>query len=271
MLEHPAEAFAYYALRGRARVVCEEKHMGSRAVSCVARDAEAARRRFGVGDGRAAVAVAHGPRVLRPTEAMSKSALLARLRAGGDATGFWESSRADWFLLDAELMPWSAKARALLRGQYAPVGAAATATLGRGGGADRRRSRAGSDAGPEAERLRVRRAKAEAFVAAYGRYCWDVASVDDLRLAPFHLLATEGAGTSTVDAPLAHDDARRAGRAPIPGVSWPRAGARSTCPTRPPSAEATGWWESSPPRRRRHGREAGAFVARAGAVTSSPR
>jgi protein phosphatase len=31
------------------------------------------------------------------------------------------------------------------------------------------------------------------YVDAYGRYCWDVTSLDDLRLAPFHLLASERA------------------------------------------------------------------------------
>ena len=30
------------------------------------------------------------------------------------------------------------------------------------------------------------------FVAAYRQYCWPVQSLDDLKLAPFHLLATEG-------------------------------------------------------------------------------
>ncbi len=30
------------------------------------------------------------------------------------------------------------------------------------------------------------------FVAAYRQYCWPVSSIDDLKLAPFHLLATEG-------------------------------------------------------------------------------
>ena len=48
LLEHPAEAFAYFRREGVAAVVCEEKHMGSRAVVIVCRDEEAARRRFGV-------------------------------------------------------------------------------------------------------------------------------------------------------------------------------------------------------------------------------
>src|SRR5207249_11221571 len=47
-LEHPAEAFAYYRNHGIQTVVCEEKHMGSRAVIVVCRDEAAARRRFGI-------------------------------------------------------------------------------------------------------------------------------------------------------------------------------------------------------------------------------
>ena len=50
LLEHPAEAFASFRRDGVARVVCEEKHMGSRAVVVVCEDAEVAARRFGVAD-----------------------------------------------------------------------------------------------------------------------------------------------------------------------------------------------------------------------------
>ena len=38
-LEHPAEAFAYFAEHGVERVVCEQKHMGSRALVIVGRSA----------------------------------------------------------------------------------------------------------------------------------------------------------------------------------------------------------------------------------------
>jgi protein phosphatase len=48
LLEHPAEAFAFYRAQGVPAVVCEEKHMGSRAVVVVCKDAETARERFGV-------------------------------------------------------------------------------------------------------------------------------------------------------------------------------------------------------------------------------
>ncbi|HKR10620.1 MAG TPA: hypothetical protein VJT15_01090, partial [Pyrinomonadaceae bacterium] len=42
------------------------------------------------------------------------------------------------------------------------------------------------------ERYRERAEAAEQYVDAYRRYCWPVQSLDDLKLAPFHLLATEG-------------------------------------------------------------------------------
>jgi protein phosphatase len=48
LLEHPAEAFNYYRAHGVPKVVCEEKHMGSRAVVIVCRDEDVARTRFGV-------------------------------------------------------------------------------------------------------------------------------------------------------------------------------------------------------------------------------
>ena len=50
-----------------------------------------------------------------------------------------------------------------------------------------------SDFSPLVERYRQRLEMAEKYIAAYRQYCWSVSSLNDLRLAPFHLLATEGA------------------------------------------------------------------------------
>ncbi len=61
-----------------------------------------------------------------------------------------------------------------------------------------KRPRAGWRATSERTRLQVEgeyRRRAEdvgRFVAAYRQYCWRVESLADLKLAPFHLLATEG-------------------------------------------------------------------------------
>lgn len=191
LLEHPAEAFAYYRHEGVPRVVCQEKHMGSRAVVVVCRDEDAARRRFGVVDeGIGIVYTRTGRRFF--TETALEAEFLARLQAAVGAGGLWEELGTDWLCLDAELMPWSAKAQELLRHQYAAVGAAARTSLGEAVAVLEQAAGRGQ-AQALLERYRTRSALADQYVGAYRRYCWEVASVTDLKLAPFHVLATEGA------------------------------------------------------------------------------
>jgi protein phosphatase len=192
LLEHPAEAFAYYRQAGVARVVCEEKHMGSRAVVVVCRDAETAHRRFGVTTGEIGICYTRTGRRFFDDPAL-EAAFLARVRDALDATDLWATLRSPWVCLDCELMPWSAKAQELLRRQYAAVGAAAgaafAATLPALAGA----AAWEEDAAPLLARYEARAAMLGDYVAAYRRYCWPVHSLADLKLAPFHLLAGEGA------------------------------------------------------------------------------
>jgi protein phosphatase len=98
----------------------------------------------------------------------------------------------DWALLDAEIMPWSAKAEALIRDQHAPAGAAARVGLSAAGDALRRALDRGAPVEPLLEQVGARLEKAEAFAAVVRRYAWPVAGIDDLKIAPFHLLASEG-------------------------------------------------------------------------------
>ncbi|MCI0462400.1 MAG: polynucleotide kinase-phosphatase [Gemmataceae bacterium] len=192
LLEHPAEAFAEYRHEGVPRVVCQAKHMGSRAVVIVCRDEDIARRRFGVaGQGIGICYTRTGRRFFE--DGATEAELLERVRRAAETAGLWERLGTDWLCLDCELMPWSAKAQELLRRQYAPVGSAARAALAEATAV--LSQAAGRD--PEAAALRERySARAEAaglYVDSYRRYCWPVQSVADLRLAPFHLLASEGA------------------------------------------------------------------------------
>jgi protein phosphatase len=194
-LEHPAEAFAYYRGQEIPAVVCEEKHMGSRCVVVVCRDAAAARERFGVAGGETGVMVTRTGRSFFGDAAREK-AFLARLRDALSAAGFWEEFATTWVCLDCELLPWSAKAQELLRQQYAAVGAAGRAALPQSVAALERAAGRLSDADRAAAeetlgRTRQRSEDMERYVAAYRRYCWTVAALDDLKLAPFHLLATE--------------------------------------------------------------------------------
>ncbi|HWS99715.1 MAG TPA: polynucleotide kinase-phosphatase [Pyrinomonadaceae bacterium] len=191
LLEHPAEAFSYFFNQGVARVVCEEKHMGSRAVVVVCRDEEAARKRFGVVGGGDGICYTRTGRRFFDDRAI-EAEFLARVRAAADKAGLWDEFETDWLCLDCELMPWSAKAQELLRQQYAAVGAASRAALGESIAALEGAAANVGDAEPLLARYRQRAVAAEQYTEAYRRYCWPVHSVDDLRLAPFHLLATEG-------------------------------------------------------------------------------
>jgi protein phosphatase len=196
LLEHPAQALAYFRNLGVPRAICEEKHMGSRAVVIVCRDDAAARERFGV-TGESGIVYTRTGRRFFPDAAV-EGEVLARVRSALDASGFWDEFSSTWACLDCELMPWSAKAQELLRAQYAAVGAAGRAALPSAEAAlANAATRMSGEALEALRRVQTEiRAKAEGieqFVAAYRHYCWPVESVDDLRLAPFHLLATEGA------------------------------------------------------------------------------
>jgi protein phosphatase len=190
-LEYPTEVFAYYRREGVPCVVCEEKHMGSRAVVIVCRDEDAARRRFGViGEGIGICYTRTGRRFF--DDAKIEREFLHKVRTACDAAGFWEQFQTDWICLDAELMPWSAKAQELLRQQYAAVGAAAQASLLETVASLEHLAPTNGDALALLERCKARLNAANLYVDAYRHYCWPVQSVSDLKLAPFHLLATEG-------------------------------------------------------------------------------
>ncbi|MEV4944803.1 polynucleotide kinase-phosphatase [Streptomyces sp. NPDC053755] len=197
-LEHPAEAFAQYAADRVERVVCEEKHMGSRAVALVCRDADAARERFGVEGPTGSLHTRTGrPFFDDPTVTEQ---VLERLRTAVSAAGLWEELDTDWLLLDGELMPWSLKSAGLLRSQYAAVGAASRAVFPGALDALERAAARGVAGGVEAllDKQRERAADAEAFTEAYRRYCWPTQGLDGVRFAPFQVLAVRGRSLAAV-------------------------------------------------------------------------
>ncbi|MFJ3089439.1 polynucleotide kinase-phosphatase [Streptomyces sp. NPDC086838] len=200
-LEHPAEAFGEYRAAGVAKVVCEEKHMGSRAVALVCKDAAAARERFGTGgaDGSGPTGALY-TRTGRPflDDSALTETVLGRLRAAVTAAGLWEEWGTDWVLLDAELMPWSLKAGGLLRSQYAAVGAASGAVFPAATGALAAAAARGVDVGALVDRQRDRAEDAAAFTEAYRRYCWSTEGLDGVRLAPFQILAVRGRSLASV-------------------------------------------------------------------------
>ncbi|MEO3815320.1 polynucleotide kinase-phosphatase [Plantactinospora sp. B24E8] len=192
-LEHPTQAFADYRSAGVDRVVCEEKHMGSRAVVLVHRGDTADRgadgtTRFGPGDGVVYTRTGR-PFFGDPLD----RALLDRVRAAATSAGLWAELETDWLLLDCELLPWSAKAGGLIREQYAAVGAAGRAALP---AVLETLDRAGARGLPVAElrdRMSRRAADLARYADAYRAYVRPTDGLDGVTLAPFAVLASEGA------------------------------------------------------------------------------
>jgi protein phosphatase len=238
LLEHPAEAFAYFRHAGVPQVICEEKHMGSRAVVIVCRDENVVRKRFGItGEGIGICYTRTGRRFFDNPNVETE--FLERIRVAATDAGFWQEFKTAWLCLDCELMPWSAKAQELLKQQYSAVGAAARAAVADEVAVLEQGVAHGLDLNNLLSRAISRQQMVNDYVAAYRRYCWSVDSVSDLKLAPFHLLATED--NVHVDKP--HDWhmrtlARLAGGIVIAtpfhviDVTNPKA-----------EAEGIGWWE----------------------------
>ena len=192
LLEHPAEAFAYYSKEHVEKLICEQKHMGSRAVVVVCRDQTTALRRFGVAQDEIGACYTRTGRRFFHDGATEKE-LLCRVQEAVAKSGLWSELATDWLCLDCELMPWSTKAQDLLRQQYAPAGAAARAGLAAAIAALRQANSRSQDVTTLVSRYEARIEMAGQYVEAYRRYCWPVHSLADLKLAPFHLLASEGA------------------------------------------------------------------------------
>ena len=204
-LEYPPEAFEYYRKNGIKNVVCEKKHMGSRAVIVLCHTPETAVKRFGIDDGTSGIIYTRTGRRFFDNPETERN-LLKRLDKVLTDNNFWTDFNTDWVCLDTELMPWSEKAQGLIRTQYAPVGNAGKKSLDTAVKLlEKACSRDSINMEVSAltsgqntnlngllEKYRFRKDAVEKYVSAYREYCWTVNNIDDFRIAPFHILAVEG-------------------------------------------------------------------------------
>lgn len=188
-LERPEEAFEHYRSVGVTEVVCEEKHMGSRAVAVICKDGGVAEKRFRSQERDGVIYTRTGRPFFKTDE---ERAVVDRLRNAATKAGWWDKFETDWFCLDMEIMPWSAKAQSLIERQYAPVGSAAAQGISTAQEALEVAVARGCDVSQLLDKTIARGLAVAAFADAYRQYVWPVASIDDLKIAPFHLLATEG-------------------------------------------------------------------------------
>ncbi|MBA2368186.1 MAG: polynucleotide kinase-phosphatase [Candidatus Protochlamydia sp.] len=185
-LEYPSDAFSYFKSTGTDKVICEKKHMGSRAVVVLCKDLEAAKRKFG-DHRRLGVCYTRSGRAFFNDEGL-EAAFLERMHINVTNANLWNELQTDWICLDCEIMPWSAKAQSLVREQYAAVGAASLHSL-----AAVNSALASTNLTELQEHYQRRLTAVQNYAKAYKPYCWPVSSIADYRIAPFHLLASEGA------------------------------------------------------------------------------
>ena len=196
LLEHPAEAFAYFRKVLKAPiVVCEEKHMGSRAIVIVCRHPGVAEKRFGIakehaGHGLGIVYTRTGRRFL--DDAKLEEGLLDAVRKSAEASGIFERFQTDWLCLDAELMPWSLKAQELISRQYARTANASEGMLEVLTPLLEAAQRRGLRVGELKARTEQRVENTARFRKTMEGYIWPTPKLEDMRLAVFHLLAHEG-------------------------------------------------------------------------------
>ncbi|MCG7633528.1 polynucleotide kinase-phosphatase [Gordonia McavH-238-E] len=183
-LEHPDQAFDHYAKHSVARVICEEKHMGSRAVIRVARD------------GSGSVHSRTGRAFFADRR---QTAVLSRIAEAVAAAGLWAELDTTHLLVDAEVLPWIAKAEAMIRGQYARVGAAATSALPATIDVLTAAEARGADVGDLLARTRMRAVNAGLFVDSYRHHVQPIASPLGVQVAPFQVLAGDAATYETRD------------------------------------------------------------------------
>ncbi|WP_205508922.1 polynucleotide kinase-phosphatase [Longitalea arenae] len=190
-LEYPTEAFEYYKTVGVEKVICEEKHMGSRVVVIVGRDEKAILQTFGIEkEGIGVVYTRTGRNYFNDKKTEQDFLLLVNNAL--ERSGFYDRFQTSWVCLDAELMPWSAKAQSLLESQYGSVGAAATQGLSGAVEALQQAAVRNEAVLPLLEKYKLKKEQTNQFIHAYRRYCWPVHKLTDYKLAPFHILATEG-------------------------------------------------------------------------------
>lgn len=182
-LEHPKEAFDYYRSHGVEQLIAEKKHMGSRAILLLFKDKSAATKAVGTPmDG--IIYTRAGRRFFdKETEMKVVRQLTDELKE----KNYFEVYNTDFVLLDAEIMPWNLKAKELIRKQYAHV--SETAMLDRSKLVEKLTTAHYTDVSDWLMEYKDKLKNAEVFKEVFQKYCWSVDGLEEIQIAPFHVLA----------------------------------------------------------------------------------
>lgn len=199
-LEHPDEALRYYAEQGVERAVVQEKHRGVRAVIVCCRDEVTAMRRFGAGADELGVCYGRTGRPSPPVPELQRG-LISAVRAGAEAAGLFAEMESPWLAFEAVLMPRSVAhgtdgvpgGADAIRRRLEPLGLRRRACLREAVTALEAAEQLGVEVSGILDRQSRRLDTAERYLLALRRRERLPLALDDLRLAPLQMLASEGA------------------------------------------------------------------------------
>ena len=192
LLEHPDEAFAAYAARRRhdARLRGEAHGLAGRRAGLPRRRGRG--ERFGATDGETGAVYTRTGRSFFDRATLTEQ-LLAGVRAAVDRRRPVGRARHRLAAARRRAAAVVGQGRATCCATSTPRSAPPPAPRCRPRSpACEAAPRPGIDVGDLLARTRARAANAEAFTAAYRRYCWPTDGLDGVRLAPFQVLATRG-------------------------------------------------------------------------------
>lgn len=190
-LEHPSDSFKFFRKNRISKVICQEKHMGSRAVVIICKDANVVKTRFGVDEDRIGICYTRTGRNFF-TDVEIESQVLNKIHSAVEKADLWAKLNTDWICLDCELMPWSAKAQELIKEQYASVGAAAQSSLSMTVQLLEKTLKKNPEVADLYSKFTHKLEMVNDYIRSYEQYCWPITSIEDYKLAPFHILASEG-------------------------------------------------------------------------------
>lgn len=184
-LEHPREAINYYRNHGIEKMVAQKKHMGSRAILLLFKSREAAEK--AVGSSIEGVIYTRSGRRFFDQETESK--VVGKLVHELFEKNYFEKHSTDYVLLDAEIMPWNLKAKELIRSQYAHV--SENAILDRSC-LLKKMSDSDIDVNGWLSEYEAKLMNAKVFKEVFQKYCWNIDGLEEIQIAPFHVLAHSG-------------------------------------------------------------------------------
>ncbi|GIN84967.1 polynucleotide kinase-phosphatase [Heyndrickxia sporothermodurans] len=184
-LEHPKEAIDYYRKNGVYTMIAEKKHMGSRGILFLFKDKETAKN-YGGFETLGTIYSRTGRRFF---DKNLEERVVSTLHKDLHSYGYFQKYKTDFLLLDAEIMPWNLKAKELISNQYAHVSENAILDRMKLRNKLRDASLKNEEINNWLQEYEEKLNNALRFKQIFQKYCWNINGIEQIQIAPFHVLA----------------------------------------------------------------------------------